>query len=320
MHGRDRVHVAERERTVVLVYDVGWDLAVDDPLEDAHPGLRVAGCSPLDSATPSPTAAPWTAPALGAIAAVSFLAVASYPGLFMVDDAWFYLQIGEQIALGHGSTFDGTTFTNGYHPLWMGVVAALAALVGHSKLVPAVLAVQMLLAAGTLALVHRVLRAIDAPFPEAVLAALVLTQLTDKGWGSEGMLTAFLHAAVLAAWTRERGSAWLTGALLGVLFLARLDTVFLIAADVRRHRPGAGPGGGRAHVPRQRAHRGPLAGLDGLAHGTPGAGVRRREVHLPRARSVGPSREAGHDRSGVHGRMPDRRRPVAPPARAAGGR
>lgn len=35
------------------------------------------------------------------------------------DDAYYYLQIARNVTEGHGSTFDGSTRTNGYHPLWM---------------------------------------------------------------------------------------------------------------------------------------------------------------------------------------------------------
>jgi hypothetical protein len=35
------------------------------------------------------------------------------------EDGYYYLQIARNAALGHGSTYDGVTPTNGYHPLWM---------------------------------------------------------------------------------------------------------------------------------------------------------------------------------------------------------
>jgi hypothetical protein len=37
---------------------------------------------------------------------------------FFADDSFYYLKIGQNVALGHGSTFDGVVSTNGYHPLW----------------------------------------------------------------------------------------------------------------------------------------------------------------------------------------------------------
>ncbi len=35
------------------------------------------------------------------------------------DDAFYYFQTARSIAHGHGITLDGTTTTNGFHPLWM---------------------------------------------------------------------------------------------------------------------------------------------------------------------------------------------------------
>ncbi len=179
-------------------------------------------------------AAGWTLPGIGVVAAVAIGAMLTKPGLFMVDDAWFYLQIGRNIALGNGSTFDGMTFTNGYHPLWMALVTALGVVTGGAKgaMLYGALALQIGMAAFILAVLPRVAREQGLAYPSFAAGAVVLTQLTDKGWVSEGMLTGALHVAVLWAWTRPasvRGDLR-TGALLGLLFLARLDTVFFIVA------------------------------------------------------------------------------------------
>lgn len=37
---------------------------------------------------------------------------------FAQDDFYYYLKAAQNLAAGHGSTFDGTTMTNGYHPLY----------------------------------------------------------------------------------------------------------------------------------------------------------------------------------------------------------
>src|SRR3989344_1607797 len=44
------------------------------------------------------------------------------------DDAFYYFQIGRNIAGGAGSTFDGMNATNGYHPLCMLVVTTFYSL------------------------------------------------------------------------------------------------------------------------------------------------------------------------------------------------
>src|SRR5215471_14491586 len=41
------------------------------------------------------------------------------PFALTFDDAFYYFGIARNVALGHGSTFDGINPTNGYHPLWM---------------------------------------------------------------------------------------------------------------------------------------------------------------------------------------------------------
>ncbi|MCB9674624.1 MAG: hypothetical protein H6737_05865 [Alphaproteobacteria bacterium] len=190
----------------------------------------------------APKAAAWTLPLVGSVAAVSVVAVLANPGLFMVDDAWFYLQIGRNIASGAGSTFDGTTPTNGYHPLWMGFVTSIAGLTGGGRdaMLYLTLVVQVALAAWTVALLPRIAAREGFAYPSFVATAVVLTQLTDKGWVSEGMLTSALHVTVLWSWVRG-DRPWRTGVLLGLLFLARLDTLFFVVAvglftlpDVRR--------------------------------------------------------------------------------------
>src|SRR5687768_7036872 len=45
-----------------------------------------------------------------------------------VDDSFYYLRIAENVANGLGPTFDGVEPTNGFHPLWMGLLSALALL------------------------------------------------------------------------------------------------------------------------------------------------------------------------------------------------
>ena len=44
------------------------------------------------------------------------------------DDSFYYLQIARNLVASGRSTFDGSSLTNGYHPLWMVVLSGLAAL------------------------------------------------------------------------------------------------------------------------------------------------------------------------------------------------
>ena len=43
-------------------------------------------------------------------------------GGYVADDAFYYLNIARNLAAGHGPTFDGSTATNGFHPLYMGLL------------------------------------------------------------------------------------------------------------------------------------------------------------------------------------------------------
>jgi hypothetical protein len=47
---------------------------------------------------------------------------------FFPDDCFYYYRTALNIAAGTSSTFDGINFTNGYHPLWMLVCVAIAAI------------------------------------------------------------------------------------------------------------------------------------------------------------------------------------------------
>ena len=47
------------------------------------------------------------------------------PSPFFADDSFFYLQVGRNFALGYGSTFNRLMQTNGYHPIWMLLCAAV---------------------------------------------------------------------------------------------------------------------------------------------------------------------------------------------------
>ncbi len=44
----------------------------------------------------------------------------------MQDDGYYYLEIAQRVARGEGTTLDGTNPTNGFHPLWEGVLSFLA--------------------------------------------------------------------------------------------------------------------------------------------------------------------------------------------------
>ena len=193
----------------------------------------------------------WRAPyvVLAAWAAFMICVVADgrwrmFRSFMSVDDAFFYLTIARNIARGLGSTFSQLSPTNGYQPLWLGVLAAAYRVTGPLSpeagiAVAVALGCGCVLGGGVL-LVRLLTRMGAAP---AVIVLSVLGLLANVGFWSFGMET---HLGVLAAavfftalWGRWTGAGnrkyagwssavWL--ALAGaVLALTRLDLVLWVA-------------------------------------------------------------------------------------------
>lgn len=164
---------------------------------------------------------------------------------FLSDDAFYYLEIGRSIASGAGSTFDGIAATNGYHPLWMLIVSGLMSVTGGEALFSAsvVMAASVVFCGvGIYLAVMIVRRFIDvnlAPLAVAfMLSPFAFSAMTN---GLETALAMF--AVLLVIYCCYRYGALgadaglvqcvLLGALLGVVFLSRLDMAFLpLAAGV----------------------------------------------------------------------------------------
>lgn len=165
------------------------------------------------------------------LAAAAVVPVVAWPSRFMLDDPVFYLQVGHWFASTLRSTFNGVELTNGYHPLWMLVCAALSLVTGHDKplLLPAATFAQLALFGGIAALTIAALRPITRSWWWS------LVPLTAYFWGalilgSEAFLNGLL--LVLFAWlgTRPGDSIRrqaLIGVVLGLCVLARLDNIFV---------------------------------------------------------------------------------------------
>ncbi|MBM4043131.1 MAG: hypothetical protein FJ290_31970, partial [Planctomycetes bacterium] len=76
-------------------------------------------------------AAPGLVLGVGLLVRVLFLAAASEHALVRVvpDDAYYYFKVARNVVAGQGATFDGIHPTNGYHPLWMGMLVPVAGVV-----------------------------------------------------------------------------------------------------------------------------------------------------------------------------------------------
>ncbi|MGI8939898.1 MAG: hypothetical protein ACR2JF_17115 [Iamia sp.] len=170
------------------------------------------------------------------------------PLTFMADDALFYVVIGRNVAAGDGITFSQVMPTNGFQPLWQGFVAAatwVASAVGHGSPIGILRATLLLYFAVVglgVAIFDRVLRRCRSSVLGRVLAALgaVVFLAGPVGVvGSEAALVFVSLGGVLLlvdvlsrAVAVPRVMLIGAGALLGVLMLSRLDTVFVAGAAV----------------------------------------------------------------------------------------
>jgi len=154
----------------------------------------------------------------------------------MPDDAYYYLGIGQHAAHGQGLTFDGFTPTNGFHPLWEGLVTGLARITGGGDaLVRAALVSEVVLALlGTVLLAVLVRRAVGSA--AALLAVLVAVHfpsaMDDLSNGMESAVVVLCVGLVLLTLARSMRTARLRdgallGAACGLLVLARLDFVLV---------------------------------------------------------------------------------------------
>jgi hypothetical protein len=172
------------------------------------------------------------------------------------DDAFYYFGIARNIAEGNGSSFDGINTTNGYHPLWMLVVTAVF-LVGFDEVaaIRAILVIGLALWVGSLLVLGDLLaRAVDrwpafagrddegpASRRGNVLLAVVWFAIGANPYvlkifvsGMETGLAAAVGVVLLALSVRTKGDPFerpvALAVLVGLLFLSRTDTVFLVAA------------------------------------------------------------------------------------------
>ncbi|MCA9726079.1 MAG: hypothetical protein KC729_00240 [Candidatus Eisenbacteria bacterium] len=153
-----------------------------------------------------------------------------------IDDSYYYLEVARNLAAGLGSTFDGTAeLTNGYHPLWMGLLVPLYALVHDPELgLRCALLISGAFGTGMLLILRRVLNRAVGKWGGTVMLVLFawprffgLTQNV-----LETALLLFLYAWIFRLFVSGRLDSTHRrvglGLLLGLAMLARLDTVFLI--------------------------------------------------------------------------------------------
>jgi hypothetical protein len=172
--------------------------------------------------------------------AVSIL-VGMYAGVFIArpdqlfaDDTYFYLQVAWNFARGMGSTFNTIMPTNGYHPLWMLLCAAVYKIVGSSKTagVHGIAVLVTLLDVLMLLTVRRLLKKVADDLWVLAFALLIpfsfLSQL-----GTEGALSGlFLSLLMVYAYEMSVSPTGKTATIFNLVaalaVLSRLDNIFIV--------------------------------------------------------------------------------------------
>jgi hypothetical protein len=170
------------------------------------------------------------------ISAICALFIIARPLRFLADDPLFYLVIAQHIAAGAGSTFNGLYPTNGYHPLWELCAAALAFLPHtRSSLLTYGILLQWLFGLCTIWVLLRALRPVLGQSGRLAFLGVMIMLFLPAGnlFWTEAPVSMLLVAGLMAMLLQEAPLkfGWL-GVILGLLFLSRLDNVFLIGSAV----------------------------------------------------------------------------------------
>jgi phosphoribosylformimino-5-aminoimidazole carboxamide ribotide isomerase len=162
----------------------------------------------------------------------------------LLDDSFYYFKVAQNVVDGYGSTFDRIHPTNGYHPLWLGVLLPVASLVRDPWVfVRVVVSLSILFNTLTACLIWKVLdRNVRLGYGAVLGAALFFFNPRVAQSSVNGMETALSTFCVMAgvaltllrsrAPSEARGHRVLLGLALGLMFLARTDNAFYILALV----------------------------------------------------------------------------------------
>lgn len=156
--------------------------------------------------------------------------------MYEEDDFFYYLKIAGNLAHGLGSTFNGLVPTNGYHPLWLALLA-LVVRISPAQVTPQIFLTIAVFCSSiaTYFLCRRLLAShVNHPLlANTIAGSITIYSMHVYNGGMEVILTIPLLLAVAVAY---QGSAiWLPkllpplgfGLLLSALFLSRLDTILI---------------------------------------------------------------------------------------------
>jgi hypothetical protein len=150
------------------------------------------------------------------------------------DDAFYYFVVAQHIVRDGMSTFDGTTLTNGYHPLWMGLLALQFKTFGESLLLTRCVEYMLGLASLIFALLFVKLptRTLNVLFTLGFFVALSKTSFN----GMETALFACCFTLFTYVSERRAKETWPEGIIDGVLAAAviasRIDAVVFVLPQI----------------------------------------------------------------------------------------
>lgn len=149
------------------------------------------------------------------------------------EDGFYYFTIARNLAAGSGSTFDGLHATNGYHPLWLWILAGIHRLSPRPLMWGTILQGVLMAAGASMAFLAARRRVATGP---AVLAAFVFVGLIERMALSGLEFVSHAALVIACAWLWLAGGAgtarWAlaTGGALALGVLARLDVMLLAIA------------------------------------------------------------------------------------------
>lgn len=162
---------------------------------------------------------------------------------FVPDDSFYYFKIALNVASSHGSSFDGVTLTNGYHPLWMLILAASYHIFhpAAQSAEPIRIALEWaaLFTAAGIPLLFRLCYRLTSSVLAACLACAFYIFNPFVFYESFNGLETALLLFMLLAWLNvvstlkkdgSYGTFFLAGVLSGLLVLSRLDSLLYVLA------------------------------------------------------------------------------------------
>jgi hypothetical protein len=155
---------------------------------------------------------------------------------FVEDDFYYYLKVARNVSDGRGSTFNGITRTNGYHPLYLLVISTICKCTQSvAGIFRGLWLVWVSALVATFVFARRLLERPDSgPWLANALALLFLIPCVHLFCqGMEVTLTVPLAAGLMLAF-RSRPASWTLlraagiGLLAALTVLSRLDSIFLV--------------------------------------------------------------------------------------------